>query len=81
MHFSGAVDTLVRDPVDRQLLGALRSALAAAHRRAGVSAIEVEVDASAVLPDGRAAVRLAVADNGRDEDGSRSSTVIWQAPL
>ncbi|MFE4336101.1 GAF domain-containing protein [Streptomyces sp. NPDC056831] len=81
VHFDGAVDTLVRDPVDRQLLTALRSALAAAHRRAGVSAIEVEVDATAVLPDGRAAVRLAVADDGRDEDGSRSPTFTWQAPL
>ncbi|MFD4942795.1 GAF domain-containing protein [Streptomyces sp. NPDC058409] len=81
VHFDGAVDTLVRDPVDRRLLAALRSALAAAHRRAGVSAIEVEVDATAVLPDGRAAVRLAVADDGRDEDGSRSPTVIWRAPL
>ncbi|MFC9622555.1 GAF domain-containing protein [Streptomyces sp. NPDC056930] len=81
VHFNGAVDTLVRDPVDRRLLAALRSALAAAHRRAGVSAIEVEVDAVAVLPDGRAAVRLAVADDGRDEDGSRSPTFTWQAPL
>ncbi|MFF2328868.1 MULTISPECIES: GAF domain-containing protein [unclassified Streptomyces] len=81
VHFNGAVDALVRDPVDRRLLAALRGALAAAHRRTGVSAIEVEVDATAVLPDGRTAVRLAVADDGRDEDGSRSSTVIWQAPL
>ncbi|WP_442818013.1 GAF domain-containing protein [Streptomyces sp. NBC_01224] len=81
VHFNGAVDTLVRDPVDRRLLAALRSALAAAHRRAGVSAIEVEVDATAVLPDGRAGVRLAVADDGRDEDGSRSPTFTWQAPL
>ncbi|MFE5089506.1 GAF domain-containing protein [Streptomyces sp. NPDC056638] len=81
VHFNGAVDTLVRDPVDRRLLAALRSALAAAHRRAGVSAIEVEVDAVAVLPDGRAAVRLAVADDGRDEDGSRSPAFTWQAPL
>ncbi|MGW0958949.1 GAF domain-containing protein [Streptomyces gelaticus] len=81
VHFTGAVDTLVGEPVDRQLLAALRGALAAAHRRAGVSAIEVEVDATAVLPDGRAAVRLTVADDGREEDGSRPSTVTWQAPL
>ncbi|MFJ9677028.1 GAF domain-containing protein [Streptomyces sp. NPDC101194] len=81
VHFDGAVDALVREPVGRQLLAALRGALAAAHRRPGVSAIEVEVDATTVLPDGRPAVRLAVADDGRDEDGSRSSTVIWQAPL
>ncbi|MFE7352291.1 GAF domain-containing protein [Streptomyces sp. NPDC057543] len=81
VHFNGAVDTLVREPVDGRLLAVLRGALAAAHRRTGVSAIEVEVDAAAVEPDGRAAVRLSVADDGREEDGSRSSTVIWQAPL
>lgn len=81
VHFTGAVDALVRDPVDGSLLAALRGALAAAHRRNGVSAIEVEVDATAVLPDGRAGVRLVVADDGREPDGSRASTVIWQAPL
>lgn len=81
VHFTGAVDALVRDPVDGQLLAALRGALAAAHRRAGVSAIEVEVDATAALPDGRSGVRLAVADDGREPDGSRAPTVIWQAPL
>ncbi|MFB7913266.1 GAF domain-containing protein [Streptomyces sp. NPDC056061] len=81
VHFDGAVDALVREPVERELLAALRGALAAAHRRAGVSAIEVEVDATAALPDGRPAVRLAVADDGREEDGSRSSTLVWQAPL
>jgi GAF domain-containing protein len=81
VQFSGAVDALVRQPVDQQLLAALRGALAAAHRRAGVSAIEVEVDATARLPDGRSAVQLVVADDGRAEDGSRSTTVTWQAPL
>ncbi|MER5279129.1 GAF domain-containing protein [Streptomyces sp. NPDC002809] len=81
VHFTGAVDALVREPVDGQLLAALRGALAAAHRRPGVSAIEVEVDATATLPDGRSAVRLAVADDGREPDGSRAPTVIWQAPL
>lgn len=81
VQFTGAVDSLVRQPADRQLLAALRGALAAAHRRTGVSAIEVEVDATARLPDGRAAVRLAVADDGRGDDGSRSTTFTWQAPL
>ncbi|MFF1834272.1 GAF domain-containing protein [Streptomyces sp. NPDC058231] len=81
LQFSGAVDTLVRQPAEEQLLGALRGALAAAHRRAGVSAIEVEVDATARLPDGRSAVRLTVADDGRDDDGARSTTLTWQAPL
>ncbi|WP_406449823.1 GAF domain-containing protein [Streptomyces sp. NBC_00876] len=81
VHFSGAVDALVGDEVGSRLLAALRGSLAAAHRRAGVSAIEVEVDVSAVLPDGRAAVRLTVADDGREPDGSRAPTVMWQAPL
>ncbi|KQX79148.1 GAF domain-containing protein [Streptomyces clavifer] len=81
VHFTGAVDALVPESVDGQLLGVLRGALATAHRRTGVSAIEVEVDATARLPDGRAAVRLVVADDGRTESGTRSPTVIWQAPL
>ncbi|MEU9847297.1 GAF domain-containing protein [Streptomyces sp. NPDC047985] len=81
VQFDGAVDALVREPVERELLAVLRGALAAAHRRTDVSAIEVEVDATAVEPDGRPAVRLVVADDGREEDGSRSSTVTWQAPL
>ncbi|MEV6164302.1 GAF domain-containing protein [Streptomyces sp. NPDC052052] len=81
VHFTGAVDALVRDPVEGRLIAALRGALAAAHRRSGLSAIEVEVDATAALPDGRAAVRLAVRDDGRDEEGARPPAVIWQAPL
>ncbi|MFE7468433.1 GAF domain-containing protein [Streptomyces sp. NPDC057499] len=81
VRFAGAVDALVRAPVDGRLLAALRGALAAAHRRTGVSSIEVAVDATAVTPDGRAAVRLTVADDGRAEDGSRAPAVIWQAPL
>ncbi|WP_327118932.1 GAF domain-containing protein [Streptomyces sp. NBC_01341] len=81
VHFAGAVDTLVVEPVAGRLLDVLRGALATAHRRAAVSAIEVEVDATARQPDGRAAVRLVVADDGRGEDGARSPTVIWQVPL
>ncbi|MFJ8748849.1 GAF domain-containing protein [Streptomyces sp. NPDC102441] len=81
VQFTGAVDALVTEPVDGELLDVLRGALAAAHRRAGVSAVEVEVDATARLPDGRAAVRLMVADDGRGEGGERSPTVTWTAPL
>ncbi|WP_031082646.1 GAF domain-containing sensor histidine kinase [Streptomyces sp. NRRL WC-3549] len=81
VHFTGAVDALVPDAVAEELLGVLRGALATARRRAGVSAVEVEVDATARLPDGRDAVRLVVADDGRTEGGTRSPTVIWQAPL
>ncbi|MGA5043065.1 GAF domain-containing protein [Streptomyces arboris] len=81
VHFTGAVDALVGEEAGRELLAALRGALAAAHRRPGVSAIDVAVDATVRLPDGRSAVRLVVADDGRDEEGGRSTTVTWEAPL
>ncbi|MBT2380004.1 GAF domain-containing protein [Streptomyces sp. ISL-111] len=81
VHFTGAVDALVGEETGRELLAALRGALAAAHRRPGISAIDVAVDATVRLPDGRSAVRLVVADDGRDEEGGRSTTVTWQAPL
>ncbi|MFI5650052.1 GAF domain-containing protein [Streptomyces anulatus] len=80
VRFAGAVDALVAEETGRELLAALRGALAAAHRRPGVSAIEVEVDATVRLPDGRSGVRLVVADDGRGEDG-RPTTVTWQAPV
>ncbi|GGZ42017.1 histidine kinase [Streptomyces rubiginosohelvolus] len=81
VQFTGAVDALVGEETGRELLAALRGALAAAHRRPGVSAIEVEVDATVRLPDGRIGVRLVVADDGRGEDGGRPTTVTWQAPV
>ncbi|MFE7458137.1 GAF domain-containing protein [Streptomyces sp. NPDC057554] len=81
VHFTGPVDALVGDEAGRELLAALRGALAAAHRRPGVSAIDVEVDATGRLPDGRSAVRLVVADDGQGEEGGRPTTVTWQAPL
>ncbi|MFZ4272039.1 GAF domain-containing protein [Streptomyces arboris] len=81
VHFTGAVDALVGEETGRELLAALRGALAAAHRRPGVSAIDVAVDATVRLPDGRSAVRLVVADDGDDGEGGRSTTVTWEAPL
>ncbi|MFF7200544.1 GAF domain-containing protein [Streptomyces sp. NPDC008141] len=89
VRFRGAVDALVREPADQQLLAALRGALAAAYRRRDVSAIDVEVDATVPLPDGRPGVRLVVTDDGRpgegagsegDGDGGHGTTVTWQAP-
>ncbi|MFF8844024.1 GAF domain-containing protein [Streptomyces sp. NPDC015127] len=80
VHFTGAVDTLVREPVDEHLLTALRGALAAAHRRPGVSRIEVEVDATVSLARGVPGVRLRVTDDGRREDGGRHTTVTWESP-
>ncbi|MEU9097075.1 GAF domain-containing protein [Streptomyces sp. NPDC048361] len=81
VRFDGAVDALVGEPVDTQLVAALRGALAAAHRRAGVSSVRVVVDAGAELPDARPAVRLTVVDNGMRDDGIRGTTLTWQAPL
>ncbi|SNB85362.1 GAF domain-containing protein [Streptomyces sp. PgraA7] len=81
VQFTGAVDALVGEETGRELLAALRGALAAAHRRPGVSAIEVEVDAPVRLPDGRSGVRLVVADDGHGEDDGRPTTVTWQAPI
>ncbi|MGW1153315.1 GAF domain-containing protein [Streptomyces rubiginosohelvolus] len=81
VQFTGAVDALVGEETGRELLAALRGALASAHRRPGVTAIEVEVDATVRLPDGRGGVRLVVADDGRGEDDGRPTTVTWQAPV
>ncbi|RSS53302.1 GAF domain-containing protein [Streptomyces sp. WAC01280] len=66
VHFSGAVDTLVEDEQAGKLLAALRGALAAAHRRSGITAITVEVTA------GSEGVRLRVED-----DGTPPTTVTW----
>jgi len=56
------------------LLAALRRALAPASRRAGVSRIEVTVDAAAPLPEGRSGVRLTVHDDGAPDDGDAGTT-------
>lgn len=75
VHFTGAVDALVPEPVAGDLLSALRGALAAAHRRSGVTAIEVKVDA---VPS---RVRLTVCDDGRTESGTRGTKVTWVSEL
>ncbi|WP_260618376.1 GAF domain-containing protein [Streptomyces sp. WAC07149] len=75
VHFAGAVDALLPDPVTTALLATLRSALAAAHRRTEVTSIEVEVDATP------SRVRLTVSDDGRTEAGTRGTTVVWEARL
>ncbi|WP_335932460.1 sensor histidine kinase [Streptomyces sp. PTD5-9] len=73
-RFLGPVDSLVGELTGKNLIAALREALSNAFRHAGASAIEVVVDAAAVLPDGRDAVRLSVADDGVGipEGGRRS---------
>ncbi|MFK0023391.1 GAF domain-containing sensor histidine kinase [Streptomyces sp. NPDC090798] len=73
-RFVGPVDTAVGELTGKNLIAALREALSNAFRHAGASRIDVVVDASVVLPDGRQGVRLTVADNGVGipEGGRRS---------
>ncbi|MFI6486171.1 GAF domain-containing protein [Streptomyces sp. NPDC050564] len=80
-RFTGAVESLVSESVAGHLLASLRRALAVASRRAGVSRIDVTVDATATLPDSRAGVRLTVHDDGATGDGSAGTTFTWQSPL
>ncbi|GAA2918774.1 GAF domain-containing protein [Streptomyces thioluteus] len=72
--FVGAVDAKVGERAGKNLVAALREALSNAFRHARASRIEVVVDATARLPDGREAVRLTVADDGVGipEGGRRS---------
>ncbi|MEU6143356.1 GAF domain-containing protein [Streptomyces sp. NPDC047081] len=73
-RFVGAVDTLVGDLTGKNLIAALREALSNAFRHARASRIDVVVDATVTLPDGRPGVRLTVADDGVGipADGRRS---------
>ncbi|QNE76177.1 GAF domain-containing protein [Streptomyces finlayi] len=73
-HFVGAVDSLVGERTGKNLIAALREALSNAFRHAGASLIDVVVDATVTLPDGREGVRLSVADDGVGipEGGRRS---------
>ncbi|KOU58246.1 histidine kinase [Streptomyces sp. WM4235] len=75
VHFEGAVDTLLTEPVAGDLLSTLRGALAAAHRRAEVTSIRVGVNATPTR------VRLTVSDDGRTETGARGTTLTWESPL
>lgn len=73
-RFVGPVDTAVGEPMGKNLIAALREALSNAFRHAGASRIDVVVDATVILPDGRQGVRLTVTDNGVGipEGGRRS---------
>ncbi len=81
VHFAGAVDAQVTEPVAGHLLAALRRALAAASRRTGVTRVDVAIDARATLPDGRSGVRLTVYDDGDTDGVETGTTATWQAPL
>jgi GAF domain-containing protein len=88
-RFTGAVESRIAQPVAGRLLTALRRALTATSRRAGVSRVEITVDATAILPDGRPGVRLTVFDDGDTEgdlkdgesEGGSGTTVTWQSPM
>ncbi|MFE2551006.1 GAF domain-containing protein [Streptomyces sp. NPDC059355] len=75
VHFAGAVDSLLPEPVAGSLLSALRGALAAAHRRSQVTSIMVAVDAAPTR------VRLTVTDDGRTDSGTRGTTMSWESAL
>ncbi|MFI6490402.1 GAF domain-containing protein [Streptomyces sp. NPDC050564] len=63
-RFIGPVDTVVGELTGKNLIAALREALSNAFRHSGASRIDVVVDTTVQLPDGRPAVRLTVADDG-----------------
>ncbi|MFH8976480.1 GAF domain-containing sensor histidine kinase [Streptomyces sp. NPDC017890] len=73
-RFVGPVDTVVGDLTGKNLIAALRETLSNACRHAHATRIEVVVDATVTLPDGRRGVRLTVADDGVGipEGGRRS---------
>jgi signal transduction histidine kinase len=73
-HFVGPVDMVVGELTAKNLIAALREALSNAFRHAGASRIDVTVDATVRLPDGRPGVRLTVTDDGVGipEGGRRS---------
>ncbi|RII17274.1 Hypoxia sensor histidine kinase response regulator DosT [Streptomyces sp. YIM 130001] len=83
VQFTGPVDNRVGRQARRGLLLALRRALAAATRRAGVTRIAIRVDADAGVTDDGAAVRLTVHDDGAPaaEPDSSGTTVTWESPL
>ncbi|MFH9426537.1 GAF domain-containing protein [Streptomyces sp. NPDC017529] len=78
VRFVGPVDARVGEANGEELVMALRAALAEPGGRRGTSEpvrIDVVVDATAVLGDGRAGVRLTVTERGGD------AVVVWEAPL
>uniref|UniRef100_A0AAU2JS75 GAF domain-containing protein n=1 Tax=Streptomyces sp. NBC_00049 TaxID=2903617 RepID=A0AAU2JS75_9ACTN len=73
-RFLGPIDTVVGELVGKNLIAALREALSNAFRHSEASRIEVVLDSTITLADGRPGVRLEVADDGVGipEGGRRS---------
>ncbi|WKD37320.1 GAF domain-containing protein [Streptomyces xanthophaeus] len=73
-RFLGPVDTVVGELVGKNLIAALREALSNAFRHAEATRIDVVIDSTITLADGRPGVRLEVADDGVGipEGGRRS---------
>ncbi|WP_435860915.1 GAF domain-containing sensor histidine kinase [Streptomyces morookaense] len=74
VNFIGPVDAKVGERTGKNLIAALREALSNAFRHAQATRIDIVVDVTVKLPDGREAVRLTVADDGTGipEGGRRS---------
>ncbi|MGQ4344278.1 GAF domain-containing protein [Streptomyces sp. SAS_275] len=81
VRFTGPVEDRIPESVAGHLVAALRRALAVASRRTGVSRIEVAVDATAALPDGRPAVRLTVTDDAPSSEDATDTPFSWQSLL
>ncbi len=73
-RFLGPVDTVVGELVGKNLIAALREALSNAFRHSEATRIDVVIDSTITLADGRPGVRLEVADDGVGipEGGRRS---------
>ncbi|MET8824826.1 GAF domain-containing protein [Streptomyces sp. NPDC004610] len=84
VRFTGPIDSRVPAPVAAQLLTVLRRALTAAAHRPPVTRLEITVDTTTPLPDGREVVRLTVRDDGEGTGASGvtgGGTTEWQSPL
>lgn len=73
-RFLGPIDAVVGELVGKNLIAALREALSNAFRHSEASRIEVVLDSTVSLADGRPGVRLEVSDDGVGipEGGRRS---------
>ncbi|MQS09355.1 GAF domain-containing sensor histidine kinase [Streptomyces alkaliphilus] len=64
VSFVGPVDARVGDLTAKNMIAAIRETLSNVARHAGASRVEVVVDVTEPLPDGREVVRLTVTDDG-----------------